>query len=104
MSWYKSAKSRSGSFTYEFDGIELMNPISFCSGNAEVKFVISRDSGDRNEPPTSDVDLKVKVGDIYCTDAEGDEIPVTDEITKTVEDILSNDQSLRERAFEHEHS
>ena len=103
MNWYKSAKSRSGSFTYEFDGIELMNPICFCSGNADVKFVISRDPGDQYEPPTSDVHLKVEVDKIYCTDAEGDEIPVTDEIVKIVEDILSNDQSLKERAFEHEY-
>lgn len=104
MSWYKSAKSRSGSFTHFFNNIELMNPICFCSGNADVEFVISRDPGDRNEPPTSDVRLKVRVDPIYCTDAEGDEIPVTDEIIKTVEDILSNDQSLKERAFEHEHN
>ena len=103
MNWYKSAKSRSGSFTYEFDGVELMNPICFCSGTANVDFVIHRDPGDRYEPPTSDVDLKIEINSLYCTNAEGEEIPATDDIVKEVESVLREDESVKERAYEHEY-
>lgn len=102
MNWYKSAKKRYGSFRYDFDGIELMNPICFCSGTADVEFSIERDPGDRYEPPTTDVDLNVTVESLYCTDAEGEEIPVTNEMAREVEAILRDEEHLREKAFDHE--
>lgn len=102
MNWYKSARTRRGAFTYNFDDIELVNPLCFCSGTAEVEFVIHRDEGDRIDPPTVDVDLKVTVVSLFCTDADGTEIPATDEMMKEIEDMLEDDERLRERAFEHE--
>lgn len=107
MNWYKSARKRYGSFRYDFDGIELMNPICFCSGTADVEFSIERDPGDRYEPPTVDVEVQPEVENITCVDVDDNLIKATPDMISQVEYSLkhgSESARVRERALDHEWS
>jgi hypothetical protein len=102
MNWYKSARGRSGKFLWEFDNMEFDNPTCFCHGRATIHWSISRDPGDRYEPPTSDVNIKAELEEVECFDIEDNIVSVTPEMEKNIVENLEDDERVEEAAYEHE--
>lgn len=95
----RQASSWSGKFNYEFDDLEIKNPPCKCSGEAEISYQASYDSGTWHDPPESDIKIKVNITAVKCIKESGREEPVDPDIMNNIKNQLEEDEHIKEMVF-----
>jgi hypothetical protein len=96
---FKQASSWSGKFDYEFHELKIKNPPCECSGEAEISYEASYDSGTWYDPPESDIKIDVNITSVKCINESGREEFMNPDIMEAIEEQLENDEHIKEMAF-----
>lgn len=94
----KQASSWSGKFDYKFD-LKIKNPPCECSGEAEISYQASYDSGTWHDPPESDIKIDVNITSVECIRESGREEFMNPDIMEAIEEQLKNDETIKEMAW-----